>query len=124
MKLFFKIIVILLVGWLLLALLLPSKPQPLEIVFLEACSFPLPEDYLIEDRSHSYSLAPQGVWYSENMVIRVSESLAPIILKALKNNKDFELKDGYYEKFIAGKVLANCSIEQNTSVVNIKYVLW
>src|SRR5690349_18837224 len=68
----------------LLSLIIPSDPEPLNKVFTDACSSELPKHYTIKSRDHSHSLAPQGVWYTERTYITTTQPEALKILKKLK----------------------------------------
>ena len=115
---------LLVVGIVVVAVIWPTTPQPIEEVFLGACGEVYEPEYAISERPHSYSIAPQGVWYDESGEVIVPIEVATRIYNNLANNSEFELKNRYFEKFIVGKVLANCTINLESGKVKYKYVLW
>lgn len=106
------------------ALMWPTDPLPIEEVFIGVCGDEFDSKYVVRDRSHSYSIAPQGVWYDETSEVRVSSKAASKIFNKLNVNNDFIYKDGYFEKFVVGKVLANCKVNKESGKIQYKYVLW
>lgn len=115
---------LLVVGIVIVALIWPTTPQQIEEVFLGACGEVYDPGYAISERPHSYSIAPQGVWYDESGKVIVPIEVANKIYNNLANNSEFDLKNGYFEKFVVGKVLANCTVNLESGVVKYKYVLW
>ena len=108
----------------LVALVWPSKPLPIEEVFLGACGSEYNSEYVVGNRPHSYSIAPQGVWYDESGEVTVSKESALNIYDQLVSNSEYELNNGHFEKFVVGKVLANCIVDLESGQVKYKYVLW
>ena len=109
---------------LVIALVWPTTPLPIEEVFLGACGEEFSSEYVVGERPHSYSIAPQGVWYDESGEVVVSPEVAAEIYSNLNGNSEYILSNGYFEKFVVGKVLANCSINIESGQVKYKYVLW
>lgn len=112
------------IALLLVVLVWPTTPLPIEEVFLGACGSKYDPEYVVGDRPHSFSIAPQGVWYDESGEVTVSKSAAANIYDRLDNNSEYELSNGYFEKFVVGKVLANCEVDLESGQVKYKYVLW
>ena len=108
----------------LFALFWPTEPLPVEEVFLGACGVDFKEEYIIGERPHSFSIAPQGVWYDESSSVKVTLDVAAEIHSLLSSNPDYEFTDGYFKKFIVGKVLAICSIDLTSGQITYNYVLW
>ena len=106
------------------ALFWPTTPLPIEDVFLDACGVEYKSEYDIRKRPHSYSMAPQGVWYDESGEALISKEAAEAIYNQLTKNGDYKFTNGIFEKFIVGKVLANCEIDLQSGQVKYKYVLW
>ena len=108
----------------LVALVWPTTPLPIEEVFPGACGSNFKPEYVVGERPHSFSIAPQGVWYDESGEVTVSNEAASNIYNQLSENSEFKLSNGYFEKFIVGKVLANCEVDLESGQVKYKYVLW
>ena len=106
------------------ALVWPTTPLPIEEVFFGSCGSKYELEYVVGERPHSYSIAPQGVWYDESGEVTVSKEAASYMYRELALNNEFKLKNGYFEKFVVGKVLASCSIDLKSGQVKYKYVLW
>ena len=115
---------LLLAALLVIALVWPTDPLPIEEVFLGVCGNEFKSEYIVGDRPHSYSIAPQGVWYDETSEVKVSPKAASEMYNKLGGNDEFIYKDGYFEKFVVGKVLANCKINKESGQIQYKYVLW
>ena len=115
---------LLIVVLLIIALVWPTTPLPIEEVFLGACGVEFNSEYVVGERPHSYSIAPQGVWYDESGEVSVSSEVANEIYSKLSSNSAFTLSNGYFEKFVVGEVLANCKINIESGHVKYKYVLW
>ncbi|BBM02055.1 hypothetical protein [Microbulbifer sp. GL-2] len=109
---------------LVIALVWPTDPLPIEEVFLGVCGDEFKSEYVVGDRPHSYSIAPQGAWYDETSEIKVSPEAATKIYNKLSDNNEFTYKDGYFEKFVVGKILANCKINTESGQIQYTYVLW
>ena len=115
---------LLIVALFLLAIVWPTTPLPIEDVFFGACSSEYNSEYVVGERPHSFSIAPQGVWYDESGEVKVSKVSASNIYNHLAENSEYKLSNGYFEKFVVGKVLANCQVNLETGQIKYKYVLW
>lgn len=115
---------LIIVALFLVALVWPTKPLPIEEVFLGACGSEYNSEYVVGNRPHSYSIAPQGVWYDESGGVTVSKESALNIYDQLVSNSEYELSNGHFEKFVVGEVLANCIVDLESGQVKYKYVLW
>ena len=115
---------LLIIVLLIIVLFWPTSPLPIEEVFLGACDEKFSSEYVVGERPHSYSIFPQGVWYNESGEVIVSPEIAAAIYSNLSGNSEYALSNGYFEKFVVGKVLANCSINTESGQVKYKYVLW
>ena len=102
----------------------PATPEPLDIVFKEACNVSLPNGYIIVERNPSRGFATQGVTYSESGVIQVHlKDVAPI-QEALQSNNEYRVEDGVYEKFLIGKKLGRCKLSALSGYVHYSYAKW
>jgi hypothetical protein len=109
---------------LILALVWPTTPLPIEDVFLGACSSDYDSEYAVGKRPHSFSMFPQGSWYDESGEVTVSKEAASNIYNQLAENSEFKLSNGHFEKIIVGKVLAHCTVDLESGQIKYKYVLW
>jgi len=64
------------------------------------------------------------VWYDESGEVTVSKESALNIYDQLVSNSEYELSNGHFEKFVVGKVSANCIVDLESDQVKYKYVLW
>ena len=115
---------LLIIALFLTALVWPTTPLPIEEVFLGACGSKYHSEYIVGDRPHSFSIAPQGVWYDESGEVTVSTAAALNIYNQLSRNSEYELSNGYFEKFVVGKILANCEVDLESGQIKYTYILW
>jgi len=114
---------LLIVALFLVALVGPTTLLPIEEVFSGACGSKYNPEYVVGDRPHSFSIAPQGVWYDESGEVTVSKEAALNIYDQLASNSGYKLRNGYFEKCVVGKILANCGVDLESGQVKYKYVL-
>ncbi|MGY0627426.1 MAG: hypothetical protein ACW7DS_17080, partial [Paraglaciecola chathamensis] len=99
-------------------------PEPLAETIKSACNFDLPESFVINERSHSYSNWMHGVWYTENGTLTIEPSEATSMIVALNHDPEYILENAAFEKFVIGRVQTTCSVNESSGVINYDLALW
>lgn len=115
---------LLFVAFVFLVALLPSNPEPMEMVFKESCGAELPTGYVIIEREPARGFAPQGVSYSEKGVVQVHLKDAARVLRLLEANDNYKAQAGAFEQFIVGKKLGICKVSTLSGYINYQYAEW
>jgi len=114
---------ILFFGVYVFTLIVQLWPEPIAETFKSACDSELGSEYTVSDRRHSYSNWMHGVWYTDHGKVKLTLNEASLVVQRLNSNSLYEHKDNGYEKDIVGKVLANCSANLNTGIIEFGLVL-
>jgi hypothetical protein len=115
---------ILLFGLYIFGLIVQLWPEPITDTFRMACNYDLTGKYSVSDRDHSYSNWMHGVWYADRGTVKLSLKQAEDVLSGLMDSGAYVQKGDDYEKFEAGKILANCTVDLGSGDVKYNLVLW